>query len=347
MKFLRLLLLFFSVFLWQSCSTELEVNAPYRETKVLYGVLDPTLPFQTFRIGRGFLSDGIPAKDIAKNNPDSSLFNPANIEATLFEIKLSSSGRFDTVQRIPLFPDTLANKSLNGDFYAPEQLIFRTPDVKLDTVTRADFIHYLIRVKNIRSGKTSEAVTRIPGRELTVRNWAEIGPDNDGPFSLDFGTKKRTLISVNKSVNTAVIQLTLNWRVRVITETDTLEETWRMSSGLENDLPGDMKDIVFGPGALWNFIRGELTKRGNAGIISRKFLPSQMEIYAGNKDYDNYRVVNGNYNAITQSQPVYSNISNEALGIFCARNRRTFTVSFDRSVIDTMEVRFPEMKLQK
>jgi hypothetical protein len=57
--------------------------------------------------------------------------------------------------------------------------------------------------------------------------------------------------------------------------------------------------------------------------------------------------VNGNYNAITQSQPVYSNISNGALGIFCARNRRTYTVALDRNIPDSLRARFPELKLIK
>jgi len=347
LKILRLLLVFFTALVWQSCSTELDVNAPYRETKVLYGILDPTLPFQTIRIGRGFLSEGRSAKDIAKNSPDSSLFDPANLEVTLFEIKQQNSGRFDTTLNVNLYPDTITNKELNGDFFAPEQLVFRTTNIQLDTLTRSDLIYYLIRVKNKISGNVSEAITRIPGRELNIRNWAAIGPDDDGPFSLDFGSRKPTKIGVNKSLNTQVIQLSLNWKVRVITETDTLEEIWKMSSGMEDDIPGDLKEIVFGAGQLWNFIQGELTKRGNDKVISRKFLPSEMEVYAGNKDYNNYRIVNGNYNAITQSQPVYSNLSNGALGIFCARNKRRYVVSLDRTVIDTMAVRFPEMKLLK
>lgn len=347
LKNLSLIFLAFAAFVLQSCSTELDVNAPYRETKVFYGILDPTQPFQTFRIGKGFLSDGRSAKEIAKDSPDSSLFNPAILEVILFEIKLQNNGRFDTIQKVSLFPDTINNKVITGDFYAPDQLVFRTPLMQLDTVTPASLIHYFVRIRNKNSGNVTEASTRIPGRELTIRNWAAIGPDVDGPFSLDFGTRKRTVISVNKSPNTAVIQLSLNWKIQVITEADTIEEIWKMSSGMENDIPGDLKDIVFGPGSLWNFIQGELTKRGNEKVIGRKILPSEMEIYAANKDYDNYRVVNGNYNAITQSQPVYSNLSNGALGIFCGRNRRVFSVGLDRSVVDTLDVRFPDFKLIK
>ena len=344
---IRFLSILFLALVVSSCSTELEVNAPYRETKVFYGILDPTLPYQTVRIGRGFLSEGRSAQDIAKNSPDSSLFHPSNLEVTLFEIRQQPTGRFDTIQKVNLYPDTILNKELNGDFFAPEQLVFRTPAMQLDTLSRADLVHYRIRIRNKISGNVSDAVTSLPGKELNIRNWAAIGQSDKGPFSLDFGSRKKTTISINKSVNTALVQLAMNWRVRVITQNDTTEEIWKLSSGLENDIQGDQKEIIFGAGSFWYFIQGELARRGNTGVISRKFLPSTMEVYAGNKDYDNYRVVNGNYNAITQSQPVYSNVSNGALGIFCGRNQRRFSISLDNVVLDTLQARFPELKLIK
>ena len=348
MKIFRQLLFLSLAFALHSCSTDLDVNAPYRETKVLYGILDPTLPYQTVRVGKGFLSEGRSAYDIAPNSPDSSLFNPDNLEVRLFELKLSTSGRFDTTKRSLLYDTTLTGKDDNGDFYSPDQLVFRTPAVQLDTNTRADLLKYLIRVKNKVSGNVSEAVTNIPGKELTIRNWAAIGPNDKGPFSLDFGSRKKTSININKSVNTAVVQLSLNWKLRVIKNNgDTVLETWKLSSQLESDIVGDEKIIDFGAGALWSFIRGELTARGNENVVSRKFVPSQMEVFAGNRDYDNYRVVNGNYNPITQSQPIYTNVSNGGLGIFCGRNKRTYSISLDRQVIDTLQVRFPEMKLIK
>jgi len=348
LKIFRQLLFLSLAFALHSCSTDLDVNAPYRETKVLYGILDPTLPYQTVRVGKGFLSEGRSAFDIAQNSPDSSLFNPDNLEVRLFELKLSTSGRFDTTKRILLYDTTLTGKDDNGDFYSPDQLVFRTPAVQLDTNTRADLLKYLIRVKNKVSGNVSEAVTNFPGKELTIRNWAAIGPNDKGPFSLDFGSRKKTSININKSVNTAVVQLSLNWKLRVIKNNgDTVLETWKLSSQLESDIVGDEKIIDFGAGALWSFIRGELTARGNENVVSRKFVPSQMEVFAGNRDYDNYRVVNGNYNPITQSQPIYTNVSNGGLGIFCGRNKRTYSISLDRQVIDTLQVRFPEMKLIK
>jgi hypothetical protein len=103
----------------------------------------------------------------------------------------------------------------------------------------------------------------------------------------------------------------------------------------------------FGPGSFWSFIRAELTARGSENVESRKFMPSYIEVLAGNRDYDNYRVVNGNYNAITQSQPIYTNVSNGGLGVFCGRNKRTYSISLDDNLIDTLQLRFPEMKLTR
>jgi len=356
MKFIRLIVLIFLAAGWQSCSTELEVNAPYKETKVLYGVLDPTLPFQTFRIGKGFLSDGRSALDISKNSPDSSLFRPGNLEVTLFEMKLLSSGRYDTLQKVKLFADTINNKEAGGDFYAPDQMVFRTPLMQLDTLNAASQIRYRILVRNKISGKESEAFTQVPGRDLRITNPASIngeGPTGKESFELIPLLMRRTNPAIEarvfRSTHSSAMQMFFKWKVQNFFSADTTEEVWVMKSGIESNLIQAEASIKIGAGVFYDFLKVQSAQRRNADLISRRLLPCEMEVYAANQDFDNYRVVNGNYNAITQSQPVYSNISNGALGIFCAVNRKSFPVSvkLKQTEIDSINKYAPEMKLIK
>ncbi len=355
MRFRNIFFLLSAAIGMQACSTELDVNAPSRETKVVYCVLDPSLSFQTARISRGFLSEGRSAYELAQI-ADSNLYNPANLEVNLLELRRSSTGRFDTVGRYLMRADTINTKDTeSGDFYGPEQLVYRTDNFNLGATSNPDLMKYCLRVRNKISGKVSEAYTQVPGSGLRIQNWAAISINGtqNGPYSLDFGSLKKTTVGVLKSENTAVMQLIISWKIAVITSTDSTIEYWQLKSGLENDIQGNQQDFIFLPGSFWSFIQTELSRRGSQGIIRRRIIQnvqagdlSDMEIFAANQDYDNYRLVNGNFNAVTQSQPIYTNFNNGALGIFAAKNKVKYKVALDRPVLDSLNLRFPEFKLK-
>lgn len=359
MKFTFTLAFLIALLALQSCSTELDVNAPYRETKVVYCILDPNQPYQTARITRGFLSDGRSAYEIAKI-PDSSLYNPLNLEVKLLKLRKGNSGKFDTLSpRYELIPVTLNTKdTVNGDFYGPDQLVYQinTNELNLDGQSNPGDVKYCLRVRNKITGKVSEAYTQVPGNNFTIQNWPSIslaGPT--GPFSLSFYSRNATKIAVGKSENSTVMQLNLNLKVAVITASDSTIENWQLRTGMET-LEGSQTqvDFIFPPGSFWDFIRSEISKRGNTGVLRRRIIQSQQssdmsdfEIFAANEDYNNYMIVNENYNSITQSQPVFSNISNGALGVFAAKNKKMFKTRLDNSLLDTLQVRFPDLKLVK
>ena len=342
-----------------SCSTELEVNAPYRETKVLYSILDPTLPFQTVRISKGFLSDGRSALDIAKNSPDSSLYTSGVLlveliekKDTVFVVKNQSTGSFESIDSVVVkrrwvCKDTVYTGKPEGVFYSPDQLVFKTPNLLLDT-TNFTTVKYTIKVTNKATGNISEAITNLPARNFRI-----IEPSSDipsDPVSFNFRSKADSKIRVSKPTNVEIAQITISWRIRVIRNSagivDTVFEDWFMNSPGIAPIQGLEAQGFFGRGQFWPFVQNEVTSRGNANVVSRKFMTGRMDVYGGNKEYDNYRTVNGNYNVITQSLPIYTNVSN-GLGIVCSRNLRSFPVKVSNSSLDTLNVRVPDFKLVK
>lgn len=342
-----------------SCSTELEVNAPYRETKVLYSILDPTLPFQTVRISKGFLSDGRSALDIAKNSPDSSLYTSGVLlveliekKDTVFVVKNQSTGSFESIDSVVVkrrwvCKDTVYTGKPEGVFYSPDQLVFKTPNLLLDT-TNFTTVKYTIKVTNKATGNISEAITNLPARNFRI-----IEPSSDipsDPVSFNFRSKADSKIRVSKPTNVEIAQITISWRIRVIRNSagivDTVYEDWFMNSPGIAPIQGLEAQGFFGRGQFWPFVQNEVTSRGNANVVSRKFMTGRMDVYGGNKEYDNYRTVNGNYNVITQSLPIYTNVSN-GLGIVCSRNLRSFPVKVSNSSLDTLNVRVPDFKLVK
>jgi len=338
----RFIYLFFSLLVvLNSCSTKLEVNAPYRETKIMYAILDPTLPYQSIRVSKGFLSDGRSALDIAKNSPDSSVYNPGNLLVELIELKSGNE-----IRRWVCY-DTLMTDKPEGTFYSPDQVIYKTPSIFLDT-TNFQSLSYIFRATNKITGNISEAKTNLPARNFRINEPLSDFPTD--PTTLNFRSVAETKIRVSAPINVAVAQITINWNVRVIKNAagvlDTTIENWLMNSPGIIPIQGMEAQGSVGKGQFWPFVQRELVARGSENVVSRKFLISRMDVFGGNKEYDNYRVVNGNYNVITQSLPIYSNVSN-GLGIVCSRNQRSFPVRLSNNNIDTLKVRFPALKLEK
>lgn len=317
----------------------MDVNGPYRETKVLYAILNPTLPYQTARISKGFLSDGRSALDIAKNSPDSSLYDPSILRVRLLEFNNTGQVR----KSYPMFPTTIPDKQ-SGIFYYPDQLVYRTADTLIDTNARFKLV-----VENLRTGNVSEATTDLVGSNTAITSYI---PDRPGdPFVIRFSSVNPSAIRLRRSRNAAMMEAVLDWKISVEREIngqkDTVIETWSWTSpGLLSLLENNPEATgIIGSGAFWGFLRQEIQKRGNANVLSRQFLPSQLLVTMVNRDFENYRLVNGNYNVITQSIPIYTNVSN-GLGIVCSRNQRSFVTVLDRSTRDSVRLRVPEFRLK-
>ena len=339
----------------QACSTELDVNAPSRETKVVYCVLDPSLSFQTARVSRGFLSEGRSAYELAQI-ADSNLYNPANLEVNLLELRRSSTGRFDTVGRYLMRAETINTKdTVSGDFYGPEQMVYRTDNFNLGATSNPDLMKYCLRVRNKISGKVSEAYTQVPGSDLSIMNKIEydLTPPNTtiiiGLIPL-LMRQTNTKFEIKKTPNTSFIQLIVRWNLQVFLEDGTSRtEEWSMPSGYF-DQGSSTIFASFDSKTFYSTLDGQVRIRGNAGVVKRKFVSGTLEIFAGNTDYDSYRTVNNNFNSFSQSQPVFTNFSNGALGILCAKNRKSYLVdvpaSFDvTQVIEKINQNVPGLKL--
>jgi len=340
-------LFFLLVALVTACSTELEVNAPYRETKVMYAILDPNQPFQTIRVSKGFLSSGQSALDLAKN-PDSSLYKPEHLLVELIEKKGT------VVKRTFVCTDTIYTTKDTGVFYAPNQMVFKTPNFTMDTTDYAN-VTYTFRVTNKLTGKVSEAVSNVPGKKFSVTS-PLVEVQKDGAIFYYTSELKPNSIAITRPPNAEIVEIFLNWRFKTIrlvggVEEITYENWFFNSPGLCQIQGGNGATPTAkgssGKNQFMSFIERELANRESANVVSRKMEGSIMELYFGNKEYDYYRIVNGNYNAITQSTPIYSNVSNGGLGIVAGKNYGTFPIRIDNQTIDTLQKRYPSLKIIK
>ena len=99
-------------------------------------------------------------------------------------------------------------------------------------------------------------------------------------------------------------------------------------------------------GEFWRFLKQEVATRGNTDVISRKITGGELLLTCASSQYKNYKDVNSNYNPITQSTPIYTNVTN-GLGIVCAVNELIYKTDLVLLTLDSIFVFVPEFKLKK
>ncbi|MCB0793869.1 MAG: DUF4249 family protein, partial [Flavobacteriales bacterium] len=105
--------LLLSVLFLAGCSTDLEVNAPYKNITVVYGLLDKDKTRQYIKINKAFLGDGDAL--VYALIPDSNEYRPGEITEAYVE-------DLDNGTQYPL-QDTLIENRITGTFYSPQQTV--------------------------------------------------------------------------------------------------------------------------------------------------------------------------------------------------------------------------------
>ncbi|MFZ6052249.1 hypothetical protein [Halocola ammonii] len=100
------------------CSTEVELNAPYKSTTVVFGILDAKESRQYVKINRTYLGDG--------NNAEyAQIRDSLEYEWDEFNsITMSEIVNGSVVQTYELDSITIENKDTDGVFYAPVQTVY-------------------------------------------------------------------------------------------------------------------------------------------------------------------------------------------------------------------------------
>ena len=117
---------------WVGCSTEIELNAPYQRTPVVFSLLDAAQDTQWVRINRTWLGDG--------NQLDAALVADSS-EYLAEELAVEITERMNgaDVQSWTLKDTVISNKSDEGIFYSPDQQMwFFVPEQGLDTDAEYD-----------------------------------------------------------------------------------------------------------------------------------------------------------------------------------------------------------------
>ena len=326
------------VFLFSGCETEVELNAPYKSTTVIFALLDADsnndgvtnqLDTQWVKINRTFLGDG--DNQLFAAYRDSSEYD----ESDFISKKVQRYFDGDFQEEWDLTAVTVSNKSVNGIFYGPEQTLyyFVPPASGLDEEST-----YRLELDFAAKEDVSAETDIIVGTGLVFSQ-----PQQETTINLASGTAFNVVYAQNTRVKWYPAQgaksydavLRFHYREIVYSDASWTTELSNEMKFVDFNLGGykvedittnSQIEIEFNAESFFSFLEGKLTaspaiKREIGfydGTNTRCF---DLIVSMGNETLNTYIEVNSPVSGIVQERPSYGNVNN-ALGLFGARSTR-------------------------
>jgi hypothetical protein len=308
-----------------SCSEKVNLIGDFKETAVVYGLLDHSDSIHFIKITRAFIGPGN-ALDIAKI-PDSNYFN--QVEATVSEFVNG------TLIRTWVLEDTIVeNKDTNGAFYGPEQKVyyFKT----LPTTVSSSGLNGVIQTSpnpqltSLNPDATYKFKAIINGGEFEVTGETELikgitTTASSQNFTFKFannpGEYVPTGVAVSNSGNSFVVNTQLDIAFNEHRGNDYLEKRFNWQLGEVSTLPGTAKTFSALGKTFYDLVNANVSN--DPTITKRTFNGIYVTITGGAEELYNYMVVNQPSSTLAQSKPSYTNLSvsngKRVVGIFSSR----------------------------
>jgi hypothetical protein len=324
MKYIPIYLSILVTFL-TSCSEEVNLTGDFKETAVVYGLLDHADSLHYVKITRAFIGPGN-ALEIAQI-PDSSYFD--NVELTVSEYLGGA------LQRTWLLQDTIVtNKDVDGAFYAPEQKVyyFKT----LPTVTSSMGVPGTVQTSpnplltSLKPGCTYKMKAIINDGAFEVNGETELvngltTSASSQNFTFKFADDPAEYISTGVGVgstgNAYIVNAQLNvfFNEHIGNNFTTKSFNWQLG---ENDvLPSTSTTFTALGKTFYELMQRNVTD--DPSIDKRTFNGVSVTITGGAEELYNYMVVNKPTSSLAQSKPTYTNLSvtndKRVVGIFSSR----------------------------
>lgn len=311
-----------------ACSTEVELNAPYKSTTVVFGLLDAQADTQWIKINRTFVGEG--NNLLYAQIRDSSEYKWEEFNRIVVQKIVND----DVDVEYELSPIEVANKNVNGIFYAPEQTLyyFKTPAGGLDedAVYRLiiDFVDRpdvsaetdLVRASEMRFVQPAQGIVGgLPAG--TVGMVSSASED-----AINFNDE--ALVKWIKPTGAEAFFATMSFDFTEI-RTDGTETAKQVSFNLgspaeANVTDGANVDLRFNGEAFFAFLptvipaSPEVVRRRIGTSIDNVTRCFNIEISAANSSLKRYLDANAPVTGLIQERPTLSNISG-GLGLFASR----------------------------
>lgn len=311
--FLFLLLLACFSVAFQSCETDFDVTAPYKDITVVYGLISQNDSVHYIKINKAFIGEGN-ALEYAQNEDSSSYGN--NLEVVLREYRNGNA------QRTFNFDTTSVYNKEPGTFYAPKQLVYKSAFAVPDN----DDMQYRLEVRNKITGKVTTAQTSL------ISNFNFESP-RPGQRTINFASEGNTQsIKWTSAKNGKRYNVSIRfWFYEVMAATkDTVPRymDWTFTSIKSNTIQGgEPLEIKYSPATFFSMCKNLIPYKGNSGIgesdVSIRLANFVEVVFAvAADDLNTYMEVNEPSSGIVQDKPDYTNVEN-GIGLFSSRFVRT------------------------
>lgn len=285
---------------FNSCRSDVDIAGNYKETTVVYGLLNQYDTVQYVRIQKAFLvNDNV--LDYTKV-PDSIYFKPEDLNVVIEKLNPNSNL---LEQTITMTPTQLPKDS--GIFASGNMLIYKT-NAALDS-SRI----YRLKITNNKTGKVITGKTKLING-LVIKN-----PNSYSTTSANLNPPSKNGYDIRwKPANNAVlyqVEITFKFTEINVVTGDTKPDSiiwsfapvYRTGSG---DITYNLPQHSF-----FQFVQEKVPYKEN---VQRKIGKLTFKIYAGTDELYQYTNINKPSTGLIQEKPLYTNIEN-GLGIFSAR----------------------------
>ncbi|MBC7449437.1 MAG: hypothetical protein H7330_15405 [Hymenobacteraceae bacterium] len=315
-----------------ACETDLDPNDAYRETTILYAVLDPGQPVQRVSINKAFLNTNSNAITIAANEPDSVTFPAGAIDAQLQFLRSDSTVKVG--YPLERAPNTVKQP---GTFSMSGQVVYQTPAgfPGLDPDTA---VSYRVEVRNGRTGTAVQGVTSLPlvypnpatGSLFFTSAYVTLGRNQQLDIrEFDPAPLGTPRVGVRTQRRAGIYSVDLDFRFLEIVGTDTTRRTlsWAIITNQRADNTNPDVTRTLTSEAFFNdFLLRQINPATDAPGLRRVVEPNAITFRAtaGSPQWGRYQEVLTASSAITQTTPEFTNVRG-GRGLVTGRVQHTVT----------------------
>lgn len=304
------------VALMSSCSTDFEVNAPYRPYTIVYGLLDMADTAQYIRIQKAFLDEHLSSIDMAQTN-DSSYYDPAILSVHLKEMNNGVVLNDYVLDRVDL-ADEGYPKNVPGSFSGPNKNYaykYKGPLSYLNS--------YRLVITNSKTGEVDSAETAVILNQRTPQPFGFTSQQFNDITRIAFSAPGKNVFTLQSNIpsNAGMTEAVL--RMHWVNKTGTVQQNDSADYLIPaNAFKSSNVIAVYDPYQIdiQNFLKSAV---GPASAGTERYLDStDIYVWAGAVEYTTYVTVNNAQGGLTSDQihPTYTNIKGRnVLGLFSSR----------------------------
>jgi hypothetical protein len=318
-----------TLFIQFSCKPTFSTTGPWRDTTIVYGLLDYNDTAHYIRIYKGYLDANINAYTQAKI-PDSIYYAPGTITATLYQIDTNTGNILATLPLSRVDGNLEGFVMDTGTFATSPNILYKTKHALADGAT------YKLVIVDNKSKKTVYAQANLVGSLVTVV---------PGPYAtaLNFFPHGKTTLVWNNDANAAIydLYLTLNYKEMMNGDTTLHSVIWNV---LTNYQPQSSQPTYTLNGESFYDILANKLSAAPTGM-TRQYVGTDFEMIAGGTALYTYYLATLANSGITQGQAVkgYTNIHN-GVGLFSSRDTRVIkNLKVSKSVQDSLACYYPKL----